>query len=194
MEHINREAVVAAEKKFEGMSLAEMFDALEAKPTVAAAPAAELVVEAAPVEEHKQGRFRYAVDATAFMQGGNAIFTLVSTRTGTRFTYKISRPKDGDGTFLFVSLLTGPDNWENYKYFGYLRRGVFAWGGSKAKVGHDAPGVKAFAWAWQKLVQGTMPETLEIWHEGKCARCGRKLTVPSSIASGWGPECENRML
>jgi hypothetical protein len=30
---------------------------------------------------------------------------------------------------------------------------------------------------------------LEIWHEGRCGRCGRKLTVPESIHNGYGPEC-----
>jgi hypothetical protein len=28
-----------------------------------------------------------------------------------------------------------------------------------------------------------------VWHEGSCARCGKKLTVPESIESGFGPEC-----
>ena len=29
------------------------------------------------------------------------------------------------------------------------------------------------------------------WHEGRCGRCGRKLTVPESIEAGYGPECIN---
>jgi hypothetical protein len=29
----------------------------------------------------------------------------------------------------------------------------------------------------------------EVWHEGKCGKCGRALTVPSSILTGIGPEC-----
>jgi hypothetical protein len=34
-----------------------------------------------------------------------------------------------------------------------------------------------------------LPECIEIWHEGKCGKCGRQLTVPSSIETGIGPEC-----
>jgi hypothetical protein len=34
---------------------------------------------------------------------------------------------------------------------------------------------------------------VEFWHEGKCCRCGRKLTVPASIASGIGPECATKI-
>jgi hypothetical protein len=29
-------------------------------------------------------------------------------------------------------------------------------------------------------------EQIKIYHEGKCARCGRPLTVPESIESGFG--------
>lgn len=32
-------------------------------------------------------------------------------------------------------------------------------------------------------------DRVEVWHEGSCGRCGRKLTVPSSIETGLGPEC-----
>jgi hypothetical protein len=34
-----------------------------------------------------------------------------------------------------------------------------------------------------------MPDGVVIWHEGRCGRCGRRLTVPESIESGYGPEC-----
>jgi hypothetical protein len=37
--------------------------------------------------------------------------------------------------------------------------------------------------------EGILGATLEFWHEGRCGRCGRRLTVPDSIASGYGPEC-----
>lgn len=33
---------------------------------------------------------------------------------------------------------------------------------------------------------------LQVWHEGRCGRCGRKLTVPSSIETGLGPECAGK--
>lgn len=49
---------------------------------------------------------------------------------------------------------------------------------------------KGFAWFWRFLSSGRdFPETFQFWHEGRCARCGRRLTVPESIATGWGPEC-----
>ena len=42
--------------------------------------------------------------------------------------------------------------------------------------------MKAFSWAWSHLVGEVLPnEQLEIWHEGRCARCNRKLTVPEDL-------------
>ncbi len=38
-----------------------------------------------------------------------------------------------------------------------------------------------------------MPEQLEVWHEGCCGKCGRKLTDAESIARGIGPECYGKM-
>jgi hypothetical protein len=135
--------------------------------------------------------------ALTFINAGKATVTLVSKQTGARFTFKISMPKLKDGEvdtgFRFVSVLNGPDNWANYAYLGYVRRGVFFHGGRKAKVGYDAPSHKAFAWAYKQITGGRIPDSLEVWHEGKCGRCGRKLTVPTSIASGLGPECAGKV-
>lgn len=49
---------------------------------------------------------------------------------------------------------------------------------------------KGFAWFWRTLTSGReFPAGFEFWHEGRCARCSRRLTVPESVASGFGPEC-----
>ena len=139
-------------------------------------------------------RFTTAADARAFMTGGNATVTLVSTKTGTRFTYRLRANDEGD--VFFVSLLGGPDNESDYRYMGRIARGVF-WQGRKVPkpgdVGPDAPSSLAFKWAWERLAKGVLLDSLEIWHEGRCGRCARKLTVPSSIASGFGPECAGKV-
>jgi hypothetical protein len=139
-------------------------------------------------------RLATAAAAKAFILGGNATLTLVSTKTGTRFTYNV-RISD-DGACRFVSLLSGPDNKSDFRYLGRIAGDTF-WKGRKAPkagdVGVDAPSMKAFAWTWSHLVGEVLPnEQLEIWHEGRCARCNRKLTVPASIASGFGPECSGK--
>lgn len=139
-------------------------------------------------------KFTTAAEAKAFALAGNATLTLVSVKTGTRFTYRV-RASD-DGSVHFVSLLGGPDNEADYRYLGRISRDIFHAGRRNPKpgdVGFDAPSSRAFAWTWQALVKDLLPATLEIWHEGRCGRCARKLTVPASIASGFGPECAGKV-
>lgn len=166
--------------------LSEIFAGLEILPQDA---------PSAPTALRADGCFESADAALNFMLAGNATVTLVSTRTGTRFTYKVR--KSDDGAVHFVGLLNGPDNVHSYAYMGLVRHSVngpaFRAGGAKARIAADAPSARAFAWAFGQLVAGRMPDTLEVWHEGSCGRCGRKLTVPASIASGFGPECEGKM-
>jgi len=144
------------------------------------------------------GLFDTAERARTFALAGNATITLVSRASGVRFTFRIKCPTDSegqrDGSIHFVSLLRGTDNENDFSYIGYIRRGVFFHGGTKAKVSIDGASVKAFMWAWKAMQQDIIPEKLEIWHEGHCGRCGRKLTVPSSVAAGLGPECAEKGL
>lgn len=140
----------------------------------------------------------------AFVTGGNASFTLVSVKTGSRFTFRVSAPKKtlaGDAStpeeasLWFVSVLTGSDNESSFSYFGNLKRrigGVWFEHGRKSRLTAFAPSVQAFNWFWAQIAQGKLPACVEFWHEGKCCRCGRKLTVPASIASGVGPECATK--
>ncbi len=87
----------------------------------------------------------------------------------------------------FVGVLTRPDT---YTYLGCIFEGTKYVHGRKSPIGHDAPSAKAFAWCWDKLmVKRAMPESLEVFHEGPCGKCGRRLTDPTSISVGLGPTC-----
>ena len=61
--------------------------------------------------------------------------------------------------------------------------------GRKSRVGEDAPSARAFRWIWSRFVSDKDFAPAEFWHEGRCGRCGRKLTVPASIERGLGPVC-----
>ena len=122
-----------------------------------------------------------------FALAGNAVFTLESIKTGARFTYRVRAAENGP--MHFVSVLTGPDNQNDYRYLGFLRRGVYFHGHAKAKISANAPSALAFDWFWRKTVRREPTPSLAIHHEGRCGRCGRPLTVPDSIRSGFGPEC-----
>jgi len=132
-------------------------------------------------------------DIVCFILGGNATVTFKSTKTGTHFTYKIRRAKDGN--VHFVSVLSGPDNTSDFRYIGCIfpegsKGGVFRHT-KKSTVSPDANSFKAFAWSWHNILHGngSVPDTIEVYHEGRCGKCGRKLTTPESIKCGLGPVC-----
>ncbi len=136
-----------------------------------------------------------------FLLAGNARVTLVSRKTGTRFTYRVAAVREKRGPVThFVSLLIGPSNDSDYRYLGTVREvlgrdvvsKVFSHGGAKAVAKATTPSALAFAWFFGKLLLGQIPDELEVHHEGHCGRCGRALTVPESVLSGLGPECAGR--
>lgn len=110
-------------------------------------------------------------------------------------TAKITRPENVTDDVAFVSVLTGPDNATDFRYLGRLRRGVFLHGRKVQKPGDimTAPSAMAWRWAYERLCKGKPFGDLIVMHEGRCGRCGRKLTHPTSIASGIGPECAQQM-
>lgn len=125
-----------------------------------------------------------------FALAGNATFTVSNIATGNRFTFRVRKPKNGAANCPhFVSVLTGADNENSYSYLGC----IFSDGNfrrtAKSKIGAEAPSHKAFEWVWSNRMNEEKLGRVEIRHAGKCCRCGRKLTVPSSIDSGVGPEC-----
>lgn len=137
-------------------------------------------------------QFTSGQDAKDFILAGNATVTLVSGKTGTRFTYRVRSPEKIENLH-FVSVLTGSDNDKDYSYLGTIFSGV-TWGhGKKSKIGKEATSAKAWAWAWSYLAKGELPPNCEVWHDGCCGRCGRRLTTPESVARGLGPECSKKV-
>jgi len=134
-------------------------------------------------------------DVAKFMLAGNSTFTLHNMISNARITYKVRQAEakeDGEEkpNFFFVSYLNGPDNWTNYEYIGIIDNNGFCTT-KKTRVSEDAPSLKGFKWLYRHMTNISQP--MEVCHEGKCGRCGRKLTVPESIKSGFGPECINHV-
>lgn len=143
-----------------------------------------------------QGRLTDLAATKQFLFAGHAILTLVNDQSGVRYTYKVSAPKNPNDTspVFFVSLLSGPDNTADYTYLGT----IFGNGNlstrfrltRKSSMGPNTAPVRHFdTFITQLIIFGQMPEGLAVYHEGRCGRCGRLLTVPESVTSGFGPEC-----
>ena len=151
-----------------------------------------------------RGRLTAWKDIFQFVFAGNARFTLVSVETGKRFTYRVAKKKPPEteddrrkleryGQAWYVSLLRGPDNFSDYAYMGVLDNGGFK-ATTNSRVSKDADSHRAFSWFLRRMSEGGAPcAKLEFWTEGHCGRCGRGLTVPTSVNAGFGPECIGRL-
>lgn len=124
-----------------------------------------------------------------FMLAGKAHVTFQSRKTGVRFTYRIVRASqryDMRPLPHFVAVLTGPDH---YEYLGCIyERRVYSHG-RKSCIDRNALSAVAFTWVWSRLTAGEMHPELAVYHEGRCGRCGRRLTTPKSVSIGLGPKC-----
>lgn len=126
----------------------------------------------------------------AFALAGKATISLQSGLTGMHYTYKITKHKDKNDLY-FINLLHGPDNEDDYQYIGcyyadteyfnpcktWKERAVFSW----------PPSLRAIKFFFEHI--NDIPDKLFVYHEGRCGKCGRKLTTPESIERGFGPEC-----
>jgi hypothetical protein len=127
-------------------------------------------------------------DPLQFILAGNALFTVQNTDTGNRFTFKVRKPDDTKPHF--VSVLTGSDNESSYSFLGTVFDPCHYRHGRRSRISEDAPSARAFDWLFRQLSNGRpLPPQVRVCHCGKCGRCGKTLTVPESVDSGFGPEC-----
>ena len=121
--------------------------------------------------------------ALEFIFAGNSCVTFLNTKTGNRFTFKVKKHKSDN--IYFISLLTRP---EVYSFIGTVKNNQFKLS-KKSVISNSAQSVLVFEYILSNLVNKSLPDFIEIWHEGSCGRCGRRLTTPDSIMVGIGPEC-----
>lgn len=139
--------------------------------------------------------------AREFLTAGKAFFTIVSTKTNKRYTFRVNQLRDSDKKMseqdknapFFVSFLNGYDNNSSYTFLGTIfnkNRFVYS---NKSKVKFDSVINKTFMWLFNTITKDKKEnfKLIEFWHEGKCGACGRKLTTPESINDGIGPVCKS---
>lgn len=126
-------------------------------------------------------------EALRFIFAGKSVVTFVNTKTNNRFTFKVKQAKDSN--LFFVSVLTNPDV---YTYIGTCIEGNYKHG-KKSTISTNSQSVKVFEYVLGKLKMNNLPDFVEVWHEGFCGKCGKRLTVPQSIESGIGPDCMKKL-
>lgn len=125
----------------------------------------------------------------AYMLAGKAKLTIRSEKTGKHFTYKIRVSPDNPEMF-FVQGLRARDY---YEYLGIIKEGKFFSTRKTTAITRLDPIFTVFLWFHDFCNRkGELPKDLTVFHEGVCGTCGRTLTDPESILSGFGPECRKR--
>lgn len=137
-----------------------------------------------------------AAAALTYLTAGKATITAVSKATGARYTYRVTRAPvsraDSEPPY-FVSVLVGSD--EDYVYVGTIFDGERFTATRKSVHREGSKPWEAFRFVWEAIRhRHRVPASLELWHEGRCGRCGRPLTVPESITTGLGPICAGKAL
>jgi hypothetical protein len=126
-----------------------------------------------------------------FIFAGNSTFTLRSVKTGRHFTFKISRADgENDDRPWFVKVLAGADNTTDYRFVGTIfptDLGIIRQG--RNGMNPTAPSAVAISW----FIRNIGNSGVQFFHEDRCAHCGRKLTAPESIATGFGPDCAAKL-
>jgi len=148
-----------------------------------------------------------------FINGGFGLITVTNTRTDKHVTLRFAeptrkgQPRDPHAP-IFVSNFQGTRGDEHTKskrawaYFGCIWRQDretkkpisprFWYHSAKAKGGirFDSACTKTVEWLMD-ITSGkrTLPDYMQLWHEGTCCFCGRPLTQTESIKRGYGPTC-----
>lgn len=131
-----------------------------------------------------------------FIFAGRSVFTLENSASGNYITFRIKAiKKQGKvvpGQYAVEARVLG-DGTSGYGFMGFLNidRGSFKEWGSTPK---GSVAYKTFYWLMKNLGRLEDFNSLVIYHEGSCCKCGMPLTVPESIDSGIGPECNRKML
>lgn len=123
-----------------------------------------------------------------FIRAGHAIFT-VANPAGEYYTFRVVKA-EGEKPLWFIGLLTGPDNGSDYTYLGILTSDGQVRLTKKSHYTEETKPVRVIRWLIGLLDNNRpLPDGYTLRHEGRCGRCGRRLTTPTSIAQGYGPEC-----
>lgn len=141
-----------------------------------------------------------------FILAGQATFTIeippqhqAVCGDKTHYTFRVDYVEASDrwAEAWFVKMLAGPNNEEDYVYVGKLNDHTGQVNATaKSTIRSDSAAYKllnrTLARIWCDDHNAYEQHGFQVHHEGKCGRCGRKLTTPESVKTGIGPVCSGR--
>lgn len=124
-----------------------------------------------------------------FILGGNALFTIKSNVTGMHYTYRVRRSTKKPNIYIIYlqnqqSIYCG--------YFSIYNKSI-SYYKTKEKSTFDQYSKQIIALLWVVKNSTQLSGKVEVFHEGRCACCGRTLTDPVSIERGVGPDCYRKL-
>jgi len=123
-----------------------------------------------------------------FILAGDAYFTVVNVITKNKLTFHIIQPKEKSPWFVWATNKKG-----KFCFLGTIFQRTsgleYRWGWKNGKFTEDSIINKSFKYLWKKMLLNSLPPKIIFYHDGKCGRCGKRLTDPRSIMRGFGPHC-----
>ena len=116
-----------------------------------------------------------------------APFTIRSKKSGKDYTFKISQVPFKDNNYIHIKVET---EYLNFKYMGWYRDGKII----NKKLEVNTPASQAVSWFLRQMFSNNfdnLNQSVDIFHLGKCLKCGKTLTDSNSIEVGFGPVCRN---
>lgn len=115
--------------------------------------------------------------ATKFLLAGNATIIARSPRTGRSVAFTVRRKADDD--FWWIHRRTGP-GFGCCEYIGFI-------GGDLEPRLNEAD-ERTWRWLYGRLLNGMPLNGVELFHTGRCSRCGK----PTQSSTGIGPSCSRK--
>lgn len=138
--------------------------------------------------------------ALQFMTAGKAEFVLHSTKTNQDFKFSLTRQESRDQGkesennekkyIYFLNYLHGHE--KTYAGVVWFKQDTGEFMFSTGKNGQMSPKdleIRSLIFVMNKLYREETVQYLDVFHVGKCGKCGKKLTTPESILTGLGPTC-----
>jgi hypothetical protein len=157
-----------------------------------------------------QGQLHFPGEIRRYIMAGNATFTLVSHKShqSTHIQSQVRYQGPGqelvygesgqvESTLSRYSAARAMSLSRTISISAYSSSSVMGTtiSSPRLRVRTPIPHPSRVPWFWNLLEQGAhVSNQIDFWHEGRCCVCGRKLTVPESVADGIGPECKGKAM
>lgn len=128
-----------------------------------------------------------------YIMGGRAVVTLESPQ-GKKHTYVYAIPRNSDSFPPDIRFVYALHDGVKEFYIGMIEMGRFRLT-RNSRFHPDTEIVKGAKYIEDLRTSQVFLDKspMKIYHEGICARCGRKLTDPKSIERGFGSKCRKKM-